>query len=329
MSISSDRDDLQQASVYTNNNDLPGTPASRERATLDALAAHQQSLKDLAAAQLASEQAARASSPSLVRTNTATNASITMSQGKASIVSGSAHRATAVSSPRPGMVTVGGITTTVEAAKAGGLIPQDYQPGFNAGVAAAPQSNQQQPQFQQQPQSNDDNTIKATAEQAKAINASTAAIEQANEAIGNFAVSSLLEDAVVSGDIPSTPPRGVSAEQVSAVVAGFEAQANAVLSETGASVSLLNDLLNESELRAARLATYRGNDRELRDLGNKAMDRLTKLPNDPALFKAMTADWHDIQITRGKDGDTLVRAPGWPKAISWSAAVKQRLITPG
>ncbi|MBB4378456.1 hypothetical protein [Bradyrhizobium sp. SBR1B] len=328
MSIASDRDDLQQASVYTNNN-LPGTPASRERTTLDALAAHQQSLKDLAAAQLASEQAARVSSPSLVRTNTATNASVTMSQGKASIVSGSTHRATAVSSPRPGMVTVNGMTTTIEAAKAAGLISQDYQPGFNAGVAAAPHSNQQQAQVQQQPQSNDENTIKATAEQAKAITASTAAIKQANEAIGNFAVSSLLEDAVVSGGIPTTPPRGVSAEQVSAVVAGFEAQANAVLSETGASVSLLNDMLTESELRAARLATYRGNDRELRDLGNKAMDRLTKLPNDPALFKAMTADWHDIQIIRGQDGDTLVRAPGWPKAISWSAAVKQRLITPG
>lgn len=322
MSISSDRDDLQQASVYTNNN-LEGTPASRERATLDALAAHQQSLKDLAVAKRASEEAARDSSSSLMRTNTASNASITMSQGKASIVSGSPHRATATSSPRPGMVTVNGMTTTIEAAKAAGLISQDYQPGFNAGVAAAPQSNQQQPQ------SSDDNTIKATAEQAKAINASTAAIDQANEAIGNFAVSSLLEDAVVSGDIPTTPPWGVSAEQVSAVVAGFEAQANAVLSETGASVSLLNDMLNESELRAARLATYRGNDRELRDLGNKAMDRLTKLPNDPALFKAMTADWHDIQITRGKDGDTLVRAPGWPKAMSWSAAVKQRLITPG
>lgn len=330
MSISSDRDDLQQASVYTNN-DLPGTPASRERATLDALAAHQESLKDLANAKRASEEAARSSSSSLMRTNTASNASITMSQGKASIVSGHPHRATATSSPRPGMVTVNGMTTTIEAAKAAGLISQDYQPGFNAGVAAAPQFNQQQPQAQQQqqPQSNDDNTIKATAEQAKAINASTAAIEQANEAIGNFAVSSLLEDAVVSGDIPTTPPRGVSAGQVSAVVAGFEAQANAVLSETGASVSLLNDMLNESELRAARLATYRGNDRELRDLGNKAMDRLAKLPNDPALFKAMTADWHDVQITRGKDGDTLVRAPGWPSAMSWSAAVKQRLINPG
>ncbi|MEZ0058942.1 hypothetical protein ABIF26_004450 [Bradyrhizobium elkanii] len=329
MSISSDRDDLEQASVFTNNY-IQGTPASRERATLDALAAHQQSLKDLAVAKRASEEAARDSSSSLMRTNTASNASITMSQGKASIVSCSPHRATATSSPRPGMVTVNGMTTTIEAAKAAGLISQDYQPGFNAGVAAAPQSNQQQPQVQpQQPKSSDDNTIKATVEQAKAINASTAAIDQANEAIGNFAVSSLLEDAVVSGDIPTTPPRGVSAEQVSAVVAGFEAQANAVLSETGASVSLLNDMLNKSELRAARLATYRGNDRELRDLGNKAMDRLTKLPNDPALFKAMTADWHDIQITRGKDGDTLVRAPGWPKAMSWSAAVKQRLITPG
>jgi hypothetical protein len=116
---------------------------------------------------------------------------------------------------------------------------------------------------------------------------------------------------------------------VSAVVAGFEAQADAVLSETGASVSLLNSMLTDSELRAARLATYRGNDRELRDIGNKAMDRLTRLPNDPATFKAITADWHDIQITRGKDGDTYVKAPEWPKAVSWSTAVKQRLITPG
>ncbi|MFT4115968.1 hypothetical protein [Bradyrhizobium sp.] len=334
MSISEDRAEFQ-ASISTFNGSQ-GTPASRERATLDALEAHQQSLKDLAVAKRASEEAARSSSSSLMRTNTASNATITMSQGRATIVSGGSHRATAVSSPRPGMVTVNGMTTTVEAAKAAGLISQDYQPGFNAGVAAAPQSHQQQPQVQsqqqrpqQQPQATDDNTIKATAEQAKAINASTAALEQANEAIGNFAVSSLLEDAVVSGDIPTAPPRGISAEQMSAVIVGFEAQANAVLSETGASVSLLNDMLNESELRAARLATYRGNDRELRDLGNKAMDRLTKLPNDPALFEAMTADWHDVQITRCKSGDTLVKAPGWPKAMSWSAAVKQRLITPG
>jgi hypothetical protein len=328
MSIAEDRSELQ-ASTNTFNS-LQGTPGSREAATKDALAAHQQSLKDLAAATRAAEQASRPSSGSLMRTNAATNASIVMQGGRATITAGATSHASAVSSPRPGMVTVGGITTSIEAAKAGGVIPQDYQPGFKAGVAAAPQSNQQ-PQVQQQPQqpqSNDENTIKATAEQAKSINASTAAIEQANEAIGNFAVSSLLEDAVVSGDIPATPPKGISAEQVSAVIVGFEAQANAVLSETGASVSLLNDMLNESELRAARLATYRGNDRELRDLGNKAMDRLAKLPNDPATFKALTADWgNDVQITRGKDGDTLVKAPGWPKALAWSVAVKQRLIT--
>jgi hypothetical protein len=327
MSIAEDRSELQ-ASTNTFNS-LPGTPGSRERATLDALEAHQQSLKDLAAAARASEQSARPSSGSLMRTNAATNASVVMQGGRATITSGATSHGSAVSSPRPGMVTVGGMTTTIEAAKAGGLIPQDYDPSFKAGVAAAPTSNQQQ-QAPAQEQTDPSNEITvSSAEQAEAIKAATDAISHANSAIGQTAVNAMTEETVVSGELPQHLPAGIGNEQVSAVVAGYTAQANAVLADTGATVDLLTDMLSDNELRAARLAVYRGNDAELRDLGNRAMDRLVKLPNDPATFKALTAGWgNDVQITRSKGGDTLVCAPGWPKALPWSVAVKQRLITP-
>ena len=308
--------------------------AAADRAQLDALHDHQESLKALAARTREAEQARRPTASNLMRTNVASHGTIEIAGGSASLNTGRAMTATAVSSPRPGMVTVGGMTTTIEAAKAAGLVAQDYDPSFRAGVAAAPQPNQQAPQpnpqvqQQQQPQSKDENTIKATTEQAKAINASTAAIEQANEAIGNFAVSSLLEDAVVSGDIPTTPPKGISAEQVSAIVAGYTAQANAVLADTGATAELLSDMLNANELRAARLAVHRGNDGELKELGRRAFSRLLSLPNDPANLKAMTsgADWADVEITRSKAGDTMVKAPGWPKAVLWSDAIRRGLI---
>ncbi len=236
-----------------------------------------------------------------MRTNAATNASIVMQGGRATITSGATSHGSAVSSPRPGMVTVGGMTTTIEAAKAAGLIPQDYQPGFSAGVAAAPQANQQ-PQVQQQ-QADDGNTLAvSSAEQASAINAATEALNAANGTAGQIVVNAMTEDAIVSGELPTNLPAGLSSEQVSAVVAGYTAQANAVLHDTGATVDLLTDMLTESELRTARLAVYRGNDAELKELGGRAMARLAKLPNDPAMFKAMTADWTDVQITRSKDG---------------------------
>jgi hypothetical protein len=159
------------------------------------------------------------------------------------------------------------------------------------------------------------------------VELSQAVLAVGNETAGPIVVQALQEDTMVTGELPSELPEGVTREQVNTVVAGYVAQANAVLRPTGASVDLLTEFLNEGELREARIAAYRNDDEKLRTLGGSAMERLAQLPRDPAHLAALTADWpKDVQIIR-RDNTVWVKTPDWPQEMKWGDAVRARLIS--
>jgi hypothetical protein len=135
------------------------------------------------------------------------------------------------------------------------------------------------------------------------------------------------QDAVVSGRLPASDelPAGVTDERVSAVAAGYEAQANSLLQETGASVDTLRAMLNESELREARLAVFQGDDAKLKRLGAEATLRLARLPDDPDMLKAIKETWPaDHKVVHRKDGTVWLETPHYK--MPWSEAVHQGII---
>jgi hypothetical protein len=135
------------------------------------------------------------------------------------------------------------------------------------------------------------------------------------------------QDAVASGNLPGADelPEGVTTDMVDAVVEGYEAQANVVLGDTGASVNALRAMLNENELREARRATFQGDDATLKRLGREAMRRLERLPNDPAMMQAIEETWPaDHKVVHRDDGTAWLETPHYK--MPWAKAVKQGLI---
>lgn len=166
-----------------------------------------------------------------------------------------------------------------------------------------------------------------TEEQKTQITKAAEALDAGRQAIGSYAVDSIQQDVVASGVVPGADelPNGVTSDMVGAVVAGYEAQANAVLGETGATVDALRAMLNENELREARLAAFRGDDVKLKGLGREAMARLEKLPDDPAMMQAIKDAWpSDHKVVRRKDGNAWLETPH--HKLPWAQAVRQGLI---
>jgi hypothetical protein len=152
----------------------------------------------------------------------------------------------------------------------------------------------------------------ATPEEQQQIAKAHDTLNHAKEAIGEHAVDSWQQDVAVSGELPSADdlPKGITQEMVQSVADAYTAQANTVLrSVPGASVQALTALLNENELKEARLAVFKGNDNQLKDLAYKAMGRLQKLPDDPVTLKELTAHWPETHKVVRRGSEWWVIAP--------------------
>jgi hypothetical protein len=175
------------------------------------------------------------------------------------------------------------------------------------------------------PESKDDDRPKlegATSEEQQQIAKAHDALNQAKEAIGAYAVDSLQENVVASGELPSVDnlPNGITPEMVQSVADAYTAQANTVLrSVPGASVTALQEMLTDNELKEARLAAFTGNDQKLKDLGSKAVSRLQKLPDDPVTLKELTAHWPDTHKVVRRGSEWWVTTP--TAAKPWSDLV--------
>lgn len=239
----------------------------------------------------------------------------------------------AVAPVRPGHVRIEGLgETTVEAAIRAGLLPEGWAPGQSFEQPAGTQSGN----LAGQQNATRSDTEEAPEESPDVTPAMKAAVDAAGKILvlvdqthGTGFTDSLLEEAAKSGEVPTAGlPEGVSEEAAQQVYEGFVAQCNATLSEVGASVTLLTEMLDDDQLRAARQATVRHDADTLREIGRVASQRLAQLPQkNPEAFAALIADMAPEEracLHKGNNGWT-VRIPGKPE-MSFALAVKQRLV---
>ncbi len=229
---------------------------------------------------------------------------------------------------RPGFIQIPGAgETTVEAAKAGGLIPHTWNEGdplpFDHALTDA-----------------EDGTPKGTEEKpagathfehlAKLAGDILSGVDQAH---GAQVTDGLMNQVADNGDpdsILDQLPAGVSPVHVKQVMAGFIAQANDMLSVVGASVPMLEDYLTDDELRQSRLATV-ANDREsMGELGRLAVNRLVELPKtEPEAFRELVEGMSpkDRKMIRQdrNSGDWIVSLPGHPE-MAYGTAVRLGMI---
>lgn len=300
---------------------------SDDRDELYALAHRNQDMIDTAARVRAEEQAARPTAAESMRTSVSGSASVTYANGIAT-TTGSRQAEARINAPLPdGMVRIAGtnMTTPAEAAKAAGLTVEtaETQASFNNGAADAPQ---QASQSQQQPQPST-GTLEGVSEMdAAEIDLANATVALGNTKIGAVAIQALHEDAIASGELPRDLPNGVTHEHVQRVLNGAVTQANFILKDTGASVPTLVAMLNENELREARLASWRNDDAKLRSLGAVAVNRLARVSNDPVHFAELTRDLpKDVKLER-KGDDVWIKVPEWTAPMRWDVAVRRGII---
>lgn len=191
--------------------------------------------------------------------------------------------------PRPGMVVIPGLgETTVEAAKAAGLLPAGFQePGAgNAaapGTVGAPQAAQATPKSAQE-------AITADAPTHEKLLGNLA------EKVGPDNMRHGVFHAAEIGDAKEALAAGVVTEaQVSTLVQGYTDQANAALQAipggASASVDMLSEVLTDDELRHCRTATIMGDMGKLQHYGQQALNRFEALPrNNARAFADLIAD---------------------------------------
>lgn len=284
-----------------------------------------QSLIDHATATRDAERAAEAAKQPGITTATPARVQVTLRDGSMTVES---DRSTQVQVPGPavpkGFVKLSnGMVTSIEAAEAAGLFDtavefnradaQSFKKGSLPSASEAPTSNAAET-------TEDNTTLSGVSLEAKAqIQKADSSLNEATAAIGANAVQSMQTDVVNSGVLPTELPQGVTPEMVAAIADGYVAQANTILRDTGTNVDALMMMLNGSELKDARLAVYRGDDTTLKTLGGRALGRLRSLPDDPVLFKELTAGWSkEVQITRRGDV-TWVETPHFK--LPWGEAV--------
>jgi hypothetical protein len=262
---------------------------------------------------------------------------------------------------RPGHVVVGGVETTIEAAKAAGIDigPFDRAASLSSADEAAAkraearatsskpqwgivveQGQQEQPQqvpaqrVTEAPQSAVDDgkqddtgdTPEATYESCKAaVEAASKTIQGIEQLHGSHVVDAGLEAAADSGEMPDELPEGVTPGHIERIVAGYTASANSTLGEVGASVDMLMNTLSDDELREARRATVSGDSTKLQHLGARAVDMLASLPTtDPDAFAEMVEMMPPKEraaLSRAANGDWIVTLPG-KAPMGFGAAVR-------
>jgi hypothetical protein len=248
--------------------------------------------------------------------------------------SGAPQTASARDPLKPGMVRVKGTSsvTTRAAAIAAGLeiVEEGEDPSPRAGRPRPDQTATGQTEGQPDSRDRDSETdqpgLDLDETQSAAVGEAHKALSKAIEAHGSKLVESLQQDVAVSGEVPEVLPEGVTAAHVQAVVDGYTAQANSILRETGASVETLQGMLSDQELGAARVATFRGDDAQLQELGREATARLARLPSrDPALFAELTAELPE-GVSVSQDGHVWWLNLPDDRRMPWSEAVKAGVV---
>ncbi|MCO8143662.1 hypothetical protein NHN26_00360 [Rhodovulum tesquicola] len=232
---------------------------------------------------------------------------------------------------RPGHVMIPGFgETTIDAAIAGGLLPQGWTPeqGFEQPVAGTEKANA----AGDQTDTEDKAASRTEAEWQAAADEAGQILQGADQALGSHAVDRALHDAADHGEIPTAEgmPEGVTEEMVAKVYAGYVAQSEATLSEVGASIATLSETLTDEELRQARHAAIQNDAERMKELGRVAVERLAKMPQtDPEGFLEMVegmtpAERKMIRQDR-LSKEWRITVPGHPE-VSFGAAVRMGLV---
>lgn len=247
----------------------------------------------------------------------------------------SGHNTFTISQPRPGFVDVPGMgETTVEAAKAAGLIPRTWQEGdalpFD-GPAKAAQKGTEAGTREGTENADDEGDKKELSVAEHRAKVAGEILDNVDKALGAAVTDAMIERAVETGELPlDMLPKGFTETQMKQVEQGYIAQADSVLAPVGASVTMLQEFLDEGELLQARRYTLAGSKDDLADLGRKAVDRLATLPKtDHEGFLSMLSDMpqRERQCIRqdSKTGEYRVTVPGHPE-MSFGAAVRLGLV---
>ncbi|RLP26596.1 hypothetical protein [Mesorhizobium sp. YM1C-6-2] len=246
------------------------------------------------------------------------------------IVRDNGRREAATAQPlREGHVIIPGLgETTIEAARAAGLLPPGFQ---EAGkTLAAPAGNHQvELQAQQQQPSGDQEAPKGAPD---ATDVAERVIGSLVGKLGGETVSDGIFLAAETGDFDSAIPPGVEEADVEALVEGFVQQANAILKSAGsASVPMLTETLTDAELREARLATIHNDKEKLAHFGNLAVQRMETLPyQDAEAFADLIADMPAEErkaLSKNSAGEWIVTIRG--RAMTFGEAVRAGLVRVG
>lgn len=151
--------------------------------------------------------------------------------------------------------------------------------------------------------------------------AGQAALDTARNQLGAEAVDAAVQDVMLSGELAAVPS-GVSPKQVEAVVAAYTASAVEMIADKGISIGDLSLMLDDADLKDARLAVVSGNTQRVQELAGKATDNLASLPvKDPDLFsfyidnKFPDLDW------KVEQGRALVSVEG-KGYVPWDSVVR-------
>jgi uncharacterized protein with von Willebrand factor type A (vWA) domain len=224
----------------------------------------------------------------------------------------------AINPPRPGMVNIGGMETTREAAIAAGLIsPDETSTPVPAQKKPAEVGRLESPAEPEPQDGSPEAQVKAASDH----------FAKAAETIGAEAVEETLWASVESGELPSELPSGIEPSAAQAIADGYTAQANAALEQIGASVGLLEEMLTPEELGNARRATVLNDPDWLRTLGHQAHRRLSELPDrDPRRFQELVETLPEDQrgmVRQGRSGGWEIDLGPELGTIPWRAAVRR------